>query len=210
MPLLKIASIQKHSAWAVWHINESPEVLSGIVAYHENDINAIKHPQKRAESLAARCCVESLCRKFGLAYTGIEKDQHQKPHLAGQPQVGISVAHSFPYAVAMIHLLQPCGIDIEQIDPKVSRVAHKFLNEQEAKWAGEDVRNLIIIWSAKETLYKCYGRKQLIFKDQLHVGSLQSVHPQKISGSIMTEDSKKMHTLVIEQIEDFIITFLYE
>ena len=61
--------------------------------------------------------------------------------------------------VAVItHPSLPCGLDIEQRNAKIGRIARKFVNaEEEAFCSATDLDRLHIIWGAKEAMFKWYG-----------------------------------------------------
>ncbi|MCS6822371.1 MAG: 4'-phosphopantetheinyl transferase superfamily protein [Microscillaceae bacterium] len=173
MPLLKLQSFSNYSAWALWQITENENNLyqilqPGIIDNHF--LHTISHSERRKGSLAARICSKILAEQFlGVSYQGIVKDLHNYPSLAYLPNVHLSISHTQGYAVAMIHTQQPVGIDIELEREKIIRLANKFLHPKEHTWVNKDITKLTLIWSAKEALYKCYGRKLLSFSQNLQI-----------------------------------------
>lgn len=84
----------------------------------------------------------------------------------------LSISHSFNMAVVIISMNHAVAVDIEKIDERVVRVSRKFMNdaEQEMMLEVEDkVLHLTLTWSAKETLYKFHGLKEIDFKKHLTV-----------------------------------------
>jgi phosphopantetheinyl transferase len=206
MPLIKLNRINEHSIFGIWKIDESLENLSKQIT--PNELNSIDgfHPTKQQEFIASRLLVKELSIKCGLEVSEVLKDEFNKPYFAGN-DARLSLSHCFPYAVAMIHLSEECGIDIEKVDKRVLRVAHKFLADDEAQWANGDIAKTTLLWSAKETLYKTYGRKSLSFKEQLHVKVPIDLTKNKTQGIIHLESEKTTYNLEIVFFEDFIITF---
>lgn len=206
MPLALYRNINDHSSLAIWRITEEPDELFEHLP--ESDLESLKsqHQKSKSEFAASRIMVKMLCEKLGQDYQGITKDEFDKPHLVGLNS-HISISHSYPYAGAMIHHLQPCGMDIEQIREKVVAIGPKFVNELEKNWISDDLVKLITVWSAKETLYKIHGRKKLAFKKNMLIQPYEG-NRELLNGQILTESSKKSYNLGIERIEDFIITFL--
>ncbi|MGB3548857.1 MAG: 4'-phosphopantetheinyl transferase superfamily protein, partial [Saprospiraceae bacterium] len=81
----------------------------------------------------------------------------------------VSISHTHGRSAALAHP-RPCGVDIQQIVPKISRLAHKFIRPDETRPTLPDRDSLLythLIWSAKEALYKAYGRRELAFQDNL-------------------------------------------
>ncbi|MEQ8712755.1 MAG: 4'-phosphopantetheinyl transferase superfamily protein [Cyclobacteriaceae bacterium] len=207
MPLALYRNITDHSAFAIWRITEETDSLLLCLPESERNGALAKHDKGRSEYAASRLLTGILCQRSGLTYCGIKKDDCDKPHLIGD-MAHISISHSHPYAAAMIHMKMSCGIDIERPKEKIHRIAHKFVNVEEEKWVSEKLENLTLVWSAKETLYKIYGRKKLAFKEDMMVIPSGNKAGESLVGSVNSENSEKKYNLGIERIEDFIITFL--
>ncbi len=207
MPLSLYRNISHDSSYAIWHITEEVSQLMALLPEFDREGLQPRHERARAEYAASRLVIKVLCEKSDITYEGITKDKHNKPHLKGQ-EAYVSISHSFPYAGAMVHRQTACGIDIERKREKVSTIAQKFVNEKEKHWVDGDITNLTILWSAKETLYKIYGRKRLAFKENMTVLPGANSNTSPLCGSVITETSEKTYNLGIERIEDFIITFL--
>ena len=95
------------------------------------------------------------------------KDGYGKPHLSNSP-FSISFSHSDDLvAVAMSrHLV---GIDIQHEVEKITRIKHKFVNEDETPQEGQsEIDHLHKVWGAKESAFKAYGRKQVDFLKNMH------------------------------------------
>jgi hypothetical protein len=87
-------------------------------------------------------------------------------------------------------------VDIELVTPRITRVADKFLNDGEMNLFNEDYtffleqwglrgrveqEFLTLIWSAKEALFKWYGRGELDFKRHMQLtGNI------RIDGDVIT------------------------
>jgi len=70
------------------------------------------------------------------------------------------------------------GCDIQVLTEKMSRIAHKFLNDAEKDFVktrpfDEELELLHLFWTAKESLYKAYGLKELDFRKNLFVTKIQ-------------------------------------
>ena len=97
------------------------------------------------------------------------KDTDGKPHLEDS-LFYVSISHTVGYSAAIAHPRQ-CGIDVQRIVPRIRRLAPKFVGptEQTQLNETEELIQLHLIWSAKEAMYKAYGRRQLDFKEHLFV-----------------------------------------
>jgi 4'-phosphopantetheinyl transferase len=70
------------------------------------------------------------------------------------------------------------GCDIQVVIEKMTRIAHKFLNEPEKAYVesrpkAEYLQLLHLFWTAKESLYKAYGLKELDFRKNLFVDHIE-------------------------------------
>lgn len=209
MPLYKLQTIvQDTSCFGIWKIEESE--VEAMHFSHEllATGNDIPHPRKRLEFIFSRHLVKVLCSYMDIPFTDIYKDTFGKPLLKGQA-THISLAHSYPYVCAMVHLNAPCGIDIEQPSEKVMRVKHKFMSDDELLWA-DSMDFATLVWSAKETLYKIYARRKLIFREEMAVLPPESVPFDKLFAEIKLEGKTSNFLLGVEKVDDFWITYFLE
>ncbi len=166
MPILKIHSLGKQRAWAVWHITETEEALAGYAK--ERCPDEIINTQKRLEWTAARALTRAILESFNDEYFGIGKNQFGKPFLKKSPH-HISLSHSYPYVIVQIDGTHDVGVDLEQPKEKLRVVAKRVFSHGEVEDAANDLVKLCIYWCAKEALYKIYGKKNLLFTDHLKV-----------------------------------------
>lgn len=177
MPLSKIETMGPQGAWGLWFISEDEADLSYLS--YESSPEDIIHPQKRLEYLAGRALIKTLVESLHLAYEGIRKDEFGKPFLKVHPHA-ISLSHSYPYVAAQIDRYMPVGIDVEQVKEKLRQVGPRILSAGEVADAGDSLVKLCIYWCAKESLYKIYGKRNLLFSDHLKI----QPYPLKEAGSL--------------------------
>src|SRR4051812_43807948 len=109
MPLLKIHSLGKEQAWAVWHVTESEQELSFRAM--ESCPGEIMNNQKRLEWAAVRALTRAVMENFGCEYHGLKKNEFGKPFLKKNPH-HISLSHSYPYVMAQIDVMHDVGVDL--------------------------------------------------------------------------------------------------
>ena len=159
MPLYtKISS--PHFEIALWRIEEE-------LSFFEQKFNAqpdIKNEARRLQWYASRHLVTEM---LGSSPTVI-KNAAGKPLLKNSSH-HISLSHTIQFAAAMVSEHLAVGIDLEMMNPKVERIAHKFLREDEISSIEPDekIGKLILYWSAKEALYKLHGKEGIEFTTQL-------------------------------------------
>ncbi len=172
-------------SWGLWHITESLETLWEKLCPNDIDqsyLEKIGHEKKKREFLSSRLLLKELLHYYDLEYKGVIKDDILKPYLVGH-KYHISISHSHDYASVVIHPEQKTAIDIELVSKKMLDIAPKFLTEEEADFVGMDESRATLLWCAKETLYKIYHGKGLIFKENLLVRTF----PSEEQGFIETE-----------------------
>ncbi len=199
MPLLLNKKIDEYSAYAVWNIQETFLELPYL---SPEPFPAELNPVRQAEWIVGRVLVKSLCDSFGIEYKGISKHDKGKPYL-NDSHAHISISHSFPIAAAMIHMKNPCGIDMEQPREKHRFVQDKFLHESELQYK-DDLEKLCTIWGAKEVVYKIFGRRFLSLKDEIKI-TIESDEIMK--GEILKEGFQETHTIHYEWVKDYLLAY---
>ncbi|MEQ9304341.1 MAG: 4'-phosphopantetheinyl transferase superfamily protein [Marinoscillum sp.] len=199
MPLLLSKPISPYSAYAVWNIQETNQVLLDMI---DEPVPDGLNPTRKAEWIVGRILVKNLCGQFELKYRGIEVLDTGKPHLSGT-DAEISISHSFPMAAAMIHLKDFCGIDLERTRDKLIRIENKFINASETQYSG-NLEKLCAIWCGKEVLYKIYGRKKLSMKDDT---SIIFESDSVMTGVIHKDKMDQRYSIHYEPVKDYYLAY---
>jgi 4'-phosphopantetheinyl transferase len=116
----------------------------------------------------------------------------------------ISISHSHDRLAVSVNNRESTGIDIELVRDKVKNVAHKFMNAQEAEFAGEDVEKMMMIWAAKESLYKAAGGWGTNFREHL---SVEPAGENLLKGTIRRGKSPVEYLLFHKKMDDYMLVF---
>jgi len=111
----------------------------------------------------------------------------------------------FTFSAIIISDTQPVGIDIEMQRDKIVKIAHKFTPIEEYKSiANHDalVSKLTIVWGAKESLYKIYGKKKLNFLENIYIEDF-SFETNVTTGKILYEGETFEYGIQFLEIEGF-------
>jgi 4'-phosphopantetheinyl transferase EntD len=100
------------------------------------------------------------------------------------------------------------GLDIEKVDDRIHRVSNKFLNENEQIFA-ESKLTKTLIWSAKESLYKWYGKKELDFKGNMEAMEFEPKNEGIFNCLLHKNEIKKELAMHYNQIENYVFTYCY-
>jgi len=201
MPLF-LRKTEKKFDLALWEITEP-------ISYFEpyfGSANNMANENKRRQWYASRLLVSELA---GIPIE-ILKDKNGKP-IAKHPELRLSITHTTSFAGVIMSKQHEVGIDIENLNPKVERIAHKFLREEEiaAIAAKEKIQKLILYWSAKESLYKLHGQKQLDFKGQLLIEPFQLCEKGDLKAVIKSKAIKEIPLVVhYEFFKDQVLTYV--
>ncbi len=171
MPLFRISEINSNVKLGIWKITESlDELLSGFAIHPQEKHSFDKFTSKgrKKQWLATRKLIRILSGRDDL---WIKHDSNRKPCIVGG-DFEISISHTEGFAAILLGKADALGIDIERIHDRILRIKHKFIREDEFKFLNEDkddLTQLFLLWSAKETLFKYYEKGNIDFKEHLKV-----------------------------------------
>lgn len=201
MPFNHTIQINADTKVGIWKISEPEDYFLKHVSIQKN----ISHPYKRLQHLAGRRLLKMLEPDFPVDTICV--DSSGKPHLP-DPVFQFSISHSENYAAAIVSRSNSVGIDVEKINPKLFRIAPKFLNEKERSQMPDNLVTYALCWSAKEAVYKWYGKKKVDFKKHIH---LKAFHPQKNGriNCVFTKDKEDVELLLNYRVgEEFVLVWV--
>ena len=196
MPLSFQKQINDATKIGVWHITEAEDFFLKNVPLQRT----ITHPHKRLQHLAGRYLLPELFPEFPLEL--IEIADTRKPFLPGEP-FHFSISHCGDYAAAIVSTVNRVGVDIEVPHPKIERVKHKFLSENEMFLLGgahaANTSMLTMAWSVKEAIFKWYGQGEMDFIRHMEITGFQ-----KSATGIMAECILKKKTGVLLKVKSIL------
>lgn len=107
----------------------------------------------------------------------------------------ISISHSRG-VVAVVIADERVGVDIELRERVFERAAERYATADERALAEEDPFWLAKLWTAKEAMYKYYGRREVELRDELHItayDSLRGVMRGELRGAEAVEIGISLH-----------------
>lgn len=169
MALFYQHNINSHTRLAIWRIEEPEDFFLRHVPLHQE----VTHPYKRLQHLAGRFLLRELFADFPLEE--IRVADTRRPFLPDE-KFHFSISHSGNFAAAIVSTSSRVGIDIELVTPRIERIAHKFLCEEEKVFLEayslfDQLRMELttVIWSSKEAIFKWYGAGQVDFRNHMHL-----------------------------------------
>lgn len=155
---------------AIWQITESEEELTAPLPHGEELLAEARRRFKAAGRRLEWLAVRRLMHQLGIA-SPIAYLPSGKPYLK-EDERHITISHTRGYAAVAISGTNPIGLDIEQRTDKVCRVQHKFLSPEEKSLLPSEKKNveaLLIIWTAKEAMFKLVDREGIDFAEHFHL-----------------------------------------
>lgn len=151
MPLLSLRKLPRATLLGIWQVSESEaELISQfphLAALPIDGLSTLHHATRRMERLVAHVLIHRLT---GHSDWLIRHDDEGRPSV---PQGHVSVSHTRGYVAVIWSEQAAVAVDIEQRGPKVMRVADRFVRPDESTTT---LQELLLLWSAKETVYKLY------------------------------------------------------
>lgn len=186
MPVYYQQNINETTRLAVWKIAEEENFFLEKVAIDP----PASHPNKRLQHLAGRYLLQYLYPDFPIELIRIADTK--KPYLQDDP-LHFSISHAGEYAAAIISSTQRVGIDIEIVSPRVEKIKHKFLHSTElesiAHLSGDELINqLTLLWSAKEAVFKWWGKGGVDFSEMIRTSSFSCNTSGLILGEFLNNE----------------------
>lgn len=193
---------------AFWQITEDEETLLQMYNPTAEEIVFLQglHESKRLHFLSSRLLLRTLVPNGKLA-----KDDAGKPHFEDETP-HISISHSGNYAAAIIDENNPTGIDIETQGPKILRIEDKFCNTYDKTNIRKSHHSLclLIMWGAKESLYKWYGKKEVDFKKHMTVGPFETGDSGRFSATFHKPGIQQDFIMEYAVFEDHVAVWIHE
>ena len=206
MALYKTLTVNKVTKVLIWKIEESISKLQEGIFLSENSttrLNSMKSQLHQRGFLSIR----HLLKEVGYTDADLIYDEFGKPHLKNGKF--ISITHSFTFTAIIVSDKFHVGIDIEKQREKILKIAHKFTPFEEYKTiANVDalISKLTIVWGAKESLYKIYGKKKLLFLHHIYIEDFK-FSDEKTTGEIRYNGENSAYNISFLEFDGFTCVF---
>ena len=135
-----------------------------ITAEDVASASRFQNERRRNEHLAWRRVVRrELGRKISIGYNEVGAP------VVDTPDTYISVAHGAG-CVAVAISDSRVGVDIERTDRDFGSVSSRYMTLAEQQLSADE-RWAAVVWTAKEALYKLYGRRGVELREELQIES---------------------------------------
>ena len=185
----------------LWKYEEDEDLDPETLLEKEN-FEKVKgyHPTKLKEYLLIRKILKTILPEHKILYAD------RTPYLFPN-DYEISITHSFPFAALAISK-NKIGIDIEPFNPKIERIRHKFLLDEESGFIekNKEIAYLTVIWSLKESLYKIHHSNYWSLKKHYEVKPFSLDFPFQIHCRVHDDNVSDLYKARVEFFENYCFT----
>ncbi len=203
LPLYRDRTDDDGTRVVIWEVSEQQEFFkeSLQLGFEERQFIQTLNNKRQLEWMASRYLMQKVMDIDVQAK--LRKDKFGKPYLL-QEDVHISISHSHKYS-ALASSPKVIGIDIQLHLDKISRIAPKFINEKEWSYLDENQRieYMHVIWGAKESMYKAYGRKEVKFIEHIDLDQFYFTEEEFSFAGRLTKEKTYQYDLNAEKFDDY-------
>ena len=213
MPIFFQQDIDVDTRLAVWKIEEEESFFLQSVMPQRN----VSHPHKKLQHLAGRYLLKYLFSDFPVSL--IQIADTRKPFLEDEAY-HFSISHCGDYAAAIVSRTKRVGLDIELPTEKVVKILHKFLHAEE-KTMIDDWHQILetrstsngwhlptLLWSAKESMFKWWGRGEVDFSEMLRLSGACPIDEGNLEGRFLKETVSVNFPVCYKFLEPIILTWV--
>ncbi|WP_319499419.1 4'-phosphopantetheinyl transferase superfamily protein [uncultured Draconibacterium sp.] len=207
MPLIeKIAN--QNGTIGVWELKETADDLLKSCHLNSADtarLETFKAEKRRKEFLATRLLLQKLLPE---SQEVIDRDEFGKPSLKDSG-LNISITHSADLA-AIILSEKNIGIDIEQLHRNIDKIVTRFASPKEIEFiekSNDPQLVKILLWSAKEAIFKCCGVQGVQFNRQIAITPFDYNLHSCFSGALQHPDNEAAYDLFFRMIKNNIMVY---
>ena len=198
MPIYKTISSEGGTTIYIWKIEESLEELRNGLVLTENSISRL-NGMKSILHQKGFLSVRKLLKHAGYEDANLYYNEYGRPFLNDDKH--ISITHSFEFAAVLISERE-AGVDIEKNREKIVNIQHRFVNTEVDSLSEEDlVKQLTVIWGAKESMYKTYPYGGLSFHNHIGINPF-SFADGRSSGRVIFDTWKREYEIKFEFLKE--------
>lgn len=211
MPIIYQKHIGSHGILGIWRITESVDELISMIKFTEEEqaiFDKFKVKSRQAHWLSYRVMVRRLMGddfECNLVYDDNGKLQFKDKNYS------ISVTHSGLFSGAIISKNHYVGIDIEKLGDRINLLVDKFLHSEELTFlpAENQHQYLTVMWSAKEALYKLFGKSMVDFDRHIIISPFELDRQGSFHARIELEDLRRDYQMNYEFSDDMEYILVY-
>lgn len=189
----------------------SPELIGLLknAESYRDELDNIGTEKRKREFLVPRILLNQILN----SNSQISYSEEGSP-VVSNSEISISISHSHDLFAIAVDKCRKVGIDIETVHSRYSRVAARFLsNEDITNWQlAEFPERLAWAWNAKESVYKIFGKNLADFRNWILLmpwnteNEYQSCRNLHIKDNQNTDNQSNANDIIIKCIKNDIFT----
>ncbi len=190
----------------IWKMTESVAELEAMYSIKDDEVpvyEGFKNDRRRKEWICTRLLLAELVdHDVEICYR-----DSGKPYLSDQSWC-ISITHTLGY-VGIRLATHPVAIDMEYKSERVLNILDRFVSEREQKYIAEEdvVTSALIIWSAKEALFKLFDFHDVLFDQHLFISRLKLGESGSFKGTVEKDGFVAEVRLSYKVYDDLILVY---
>ena len=207
MGLLLKEYVEDDCLLGIWDITENYDELISRLSLHQEEekiLNSFGNDLRKIEWLSVRVLLkEMIGHQLSIIYNG-----NRKPFIQGNTYY-ISISHSNQLSSILLSRKHKVGIDLEFMSHRISKIAHRFINDEEQVTSETDQKryHLYIHWCAKEALYKICDKQDINFRKNIIIEPFSPERKGELKGLVDNIYRKEYFKLNYFTIDNYIIVY---
>ena len=204
MPFLKDFIINQNTKIKLWEVSIGELKKLKLNDYDRIILESKKTDLSKEQFLSIRKLIELENTNFKIRY-----DKSGRPSI--NSKLNISISHSKEVTGIVLSNSSKMGIDIQIIESKILKIKNKFLNDFERSNTEykSDIDYLIMIWTAKESIYKALGIKGISFSENIVINRVIEKE-KKGEGYYINGNEKTKFNLNFFYLDNYTICYAFE
>lgn len=190
----------------IWQITESVDTLLALL--DEVEANALQAMRLADSRLLEKAATRVLLRELLKQDVRINYYPNGKPYLEEYP-LNISISHTRGYAAIILSENENLGIDIEYISDRVNRIRSRFVSKDEYVDPLNETMHLLLLWSAKETMYKALSIEGVDLKDNFRIANFELQKSGVFEGQENISEQKLSFNICYQVSVDYVLTYTF-
>lgn len=210
MPLIEKIKT-KNGTIGIWELQETADELLKNCPLHPADLERLKTfraEKRRCEFLAGRLLLQNLLP----GHSEITYNENSGKPVLKTSEGNISISHSANLAAVYVSE-KNVGIDVEQLDRNIDKVVKRFVAPTELdfiKKGSHPQLAKIMLWAAKEAIYKCSGLIGILFNEQIIIDEFDYTARNNFSGKLIQQGGSKKYQLNYHIIKNNVLVYCVE
>lgn len=181
MALIYIKDVCSGVRLGMWRMDEEPVRLLAAYPHLHTLAMPCRNKGRLQEMLSVRALLAEMTGDTALE---ISHEPSGRPVVQGWH---VSISHTRGYAVLALSPCRDVGVDVEYRSGRVVKIAPHFIRPDEQAYTAQQ---MLVLWCAKETLYKLHSSDRLHYFDMRCQG-LPDAGCHDWSGEVALENMKR-------------------